>query len=834
MKCSNQNCGAELIASARFCAVCGQPVIANGSSSVEFQNFVYLLNEEQLRRVETRAIQPPYGSIGITLVDGFVSKVHYPSASQTEQGNVFGDFLRKAMEFGAGLVGQKKQEIKTYVMMDLRDLPIATYSHPLTIPGVQNAHLRFKFWVDATAGGEAASAKLGLFFQRCVGNNNSLTLDDLKRLAASQIERIIGMRDVATLAATGSELRSIADELERAIGISTTCDFVKGAHLERRTYEVSAVSAGASCPKCGNACQVSDKFCDNCGASIRAAGLVSAQSYLRSADGEDVTIKVSLLVSEAPGSSVSLPSEAEIREALFEQVSVLIATQSSTSLRQPATLDQLSNRLSKVFEEKWFGLIGEVVITDVRTVREDWFYKADSLLKEELRKVETNRQFLTLDEKDIDYGEAAFAIALRRSRQNDTQQLEMRQAALDAKRQTAGLDIGEHVLDSDTALKREAVDDETRKIRLDRELDREKIDDEASKVRLERERQHVAREDILHKENLARVRSNENDQLGHERIQERDQLEHQVSLEKRSLTHDIDVNETTAEAQSRARRRNVSDDLHENEQRLGGEALRREQQIRLDTKEGEELLRLKAEERTKLGHIEEDIQDRQEKRQIDKLQAMADLERRMAEQDHAQELAKSAQEYQNEASKREALRGLDPAQILAMQVAELARLAGGGQASTDVVKSLAESQAAAASAAAAAAGTNIKEEMYRQMLEAQRSSGEQVSQAYRESAQHSVAASERAMESMMQVSKIAAAQGTEGYKEAAKISQSVNEKSMDSMSKVATAAAGKKSAEEKVPKNDSSDTPCVNEQCNYTFKGKVGKFCPKCGAEQVE
>ena len=834
MKCSNQNCGAELIVSARFCAVCGQPVIANGRSSVEYQNFVYLLNEEQLRRVETRAIQPPYGSIGITLVDGVLSKVHYPSAAQPEQGNVFGDFLRKAMEFGAGLVGQKKQEIKTYVMMDLRDLPIATYSHTLTIPGVQNAHLRFKFWVDAAAGGEAASAKLGLFFQRCVGNRPLLRLEDLKRLAAAQIDSIIGTRDMSKLATAGSELRSIADELERATGISATCDFVKGARVERRTYEISAGGSGASCPKCGTACQVSDKFCEKCGGSLSAAGFVEAQNYLRSADGEDVTFKVSLLVSEALGSSVNLPSDAKIHQALFEQFRVLIATQSAPSLRQPATLDQLSARLSKVFEEEWFGLIGEVVITDVRTAREDWFFKADALLQDELRQIETNRQFLSVDEKHIDYGEAAFAIALRRSRQNDTQQLEMRHFALDAKRQSAGLDIEEHTLDSDTALKREAVDDETRKIRLDRELDREKIDDEASKLRLDRERERVAREDVLRKENIARARLHENDQLGHERSQERDQLEHQVSLEKRSLTHDIDLNESTAEAQSRARRRNVADDLHEDEQRLGGEVLRREQQIRLEIKEREELLRLTAEERAKLGHIEEDIQDRQEKRQTDKLQAMADQESRMAEQDYAQELAKSAQVYQHEASKRETLRGLAPAEILAFQVAELARLAGGGQFTTDVVKSFTESQAAAGAAAAAAAGTNIKEEMYRQMLEAQRLSSEQVSQAYRESAQNSASSSERAMESMMQVSKIAAAQGTEGYKEAAKISQSVNEKSMDSMSKVATAAAGKKAAEEKVTKNDNSDTPCVSEQCNYTFKGKVGKFCPKCGVEQLE
>jgi len=34
------------------------------------------------------------------------------------------------------------------------------------------------------------------------------------------------------------------------------------------------------------------------------------------------------------------------------------------ALREPATLDQLSERLADRMQEKWFGLIGEVVITD--------------------------------------------------------------------------------------------------------------------------------------------------------------------------------------------------------------------------------------------------------------------------------------------------------------------------------------------------------------------------------------------------------------------------------------------------------------------------------------
>ena len=49
---------------------------------------------------------------------------------------------------------------------------------------------------------------------------------------------------------------------------------------------------------------------------------------------------------------------------------------------------------------------------------------------------------------------------------------------------------------------------------------------------------------------------------------------------------------------------------------------------------------------------------------------------------------------------------------------------------------------------------------------------------------------------------------------------------MESMSKVATAKAGNK-LDTKSANDNSMD--CPNEDCDASFKGKVPKFCNKCG-----
>ncbi len=765
MKCANAQCGIELPAIAKFCVECGTPVAPNMQIPSDFQYFIYLLEDEQLRRAEAQSIQPPYGSIGITLADGVVNKIHYPQSSRAGQGNAFGDFLRAAMEFSSGLIGQKKQHVRTYVMMDLRHLPIVTHSHSLSLPGVLNASLRFKFWIDGSA--EATNQNLtmlGLFFQRFVRNRNAITLDEFRQFAIAQVEQLLQTRNLTDLTASSPELRSISEELSSATGISVDCDFVQGVTVERRQFEIAQDDSPIVCAKCGTSCAQLSKFCEHCGAGLDASDFANAKRYLKSADGQRLRARVSLLVSSSIGNSKPTPDDGQLRSVLLDQLAVVMAKHPLDDLRHAHILEEISAQLTKAAGDMWHGLVSEVAIIDIRSATEDWFFKVDALLEEELKKIDANKQFLALDERNLDLNEAAFAIALRRTRQDDTAQLALRQAQLEAKKSVVEFDIDEHKLDTQTSLRKESVDDE------------------ASKARLELEKDRVAREESFQREIIARARAQEKDQIGHE-----------ISLEKTALAHDLELGEIAADSQSRTRRRVIGDVSFEKEEEL----------------------RLQAASKEKLGHLDEDIQDRQHRRQVDKMQAMVAMEMEMAKQDHSLEL-----------SKRELMKGLDPAQMIAIQAAELTKLAGGGRESADVVKALAESQAAIA-------GVGIKDVMYQQLLEAQRTSTEQLNQTHREAAQAAAAANERMMDSMMQVSKTVTSQSSEGYKEAAKISQSVSEKSMESMSKVATAAAGKKNVDEKSSTNDDDKgIQCDNEGCNYVFKGKVGRFCPKCGQKQ--
>jgi hypothetical protein len=57
---------------------------------------------------------------------------------------------------------------------------------------------------------------------------------------------------------------------------------------------------------------------------------------------------------------------------------------------------------------------------------------------------------------------------------------------------------------------------------------------------------------------------------------------------------------------------------------------------------------------------------------------------------------------------------------------------------------------------------------------------------------------------------------------------------MDSMSKVATAVASRKlTKEESDASNGSTTTECKNHECDFIFDGKVKRFCPKCGTNQL-
>jgi hypothetical protein len=403
-----------------------------------------------------------------------------------------------------------------------------------------------------------------------------------------------------------------------------------------------------------------------------------------------------------------------------------------------------------------------------------------------LRKIDTQQRGLAVDERALDFNEAAFALAMRSAGQRDDQ----RRKELQLRSQTVEIEIDELTLEARTdqrkaGIKLDAEGDQYA-LEIRTGLRKEGIDHGAEGERLEREKEKFTRERAFQRDVTSENRADQVEQTKFDRADEFDQAQHEIKLEKTVAQHDIELADMTGEAQSRAKRRDIGDSSFETEEQI----------------------RLKAAERTQLGNIEEDLQDRQNQRQVDKMRAMAEMEANMAKQDHEFQLAKV-----------ETMKTMDAAQILAAQAAELVK-AGGNAAAADIVKSIAQSQADSA-------GSAIKDDLYKQLLQAKDDGAKLALEAQKTA----LDALLKSNEGIAKIAGAASSNAVEGYKEAAKVAQITNEKSMDSMSKVATAAAGRKPTKEET--EASTTTDCKNPECDHVFEGKVKKFCPKCGTNQL-
>jgi hypothetical protein len=631
--------------------------------------------------------------------------------------------------------------------------------------------------------------------QRCLGTRRGLSFNELKAVAVENITQLLANFNLASLASDPASAALIGADLERVTGISSLCYFAKGKLGQRKHMEVSKFQKPVQCTQCPASYTTFTKFCEECGNNLSNVDWTSGVSYLQAAGGEQLTLRLSMLLDASQeGVQVNI-DDAKVSEEVIKYLGPILRRYDVASLMKSVMLSQLSSELNTRLMRDWRGYVTEFSVVDLRTAEEEWFFKTDALVAEELRKVETDKKFLAVDDSKLDLAEMAFALVMRKVRQEDTEELSLRRQALEARSKLADVEVDEQALETHTELRKETIEDEAHKQRLAREKDK-----------MLRERD-VARE----------MTSGENqDKLT--------RLDHDITLDKKAAQHDIDLADMTGDAESRARRRGISDDSFVED----------------------EAIRLEAKKKEQLGNIQEDLDDRKEKRQIDKLRAMAELEASMTAQENAHELNKTKEENALARDKIDAMKSMDAVQMLAMQAAELAKAGGGGQASADMIKAIAESHSktaasqaeassgvkvAEAQAAAAAAAVAMQEKMYERMLNIQKESSDSAVEAHKSAAAVAQSTNEKSMESMMQVAKVSAAESNQGYKEAAKISQSVNEKSMDSMAKVATAAAGKKTT----GKDDSDNVKleCIHADCDAVFESKVPKFCHKCGKSQT-
>ncbi len=759
MKC--KACNHEYDDSGKFCPECGTPATVNESG-----DFIYLLSEDQIRRGTPDRVNPPYGSVAVAMVNGTVYKLfRQRSHSGFNKDNAFLDLFKEIKESMLGFFGQKEQKTQTYVMANLEGLPVVSIVRPISIPSFPDAQLRFELWVN-TGGGVDGKADLtdkqktniGTFIQRFLQDKTSVKLHDFKGFASQAIEQVLASVDLKTFASDQNKPFEVISVLERMAGISGRCTFSRGKIGQRHQIDVSKASKPVFCGECGEKYLSPVKFCGSCGHNMNDASLwVDNANYLLSAEGEQVTLRLSMMIDRSdPNLQVNFDDE-KASEFVLNILSSRFKSTPLAVMTRPDFLAEISLDLNAKLTKDWYGYITDFVVTDIRTAKEEWFFKTDALVAEALRSVEADARMLKVDDAKVDLAEAAFAITLRQVQQEDSaelrlrrQEIERRTNSLEVRSQEALLDLQEHQLEETTSLKKDRISDD---------IDAERADLERAKLLRDRETTKIVRED------------------------EMSDLSHDMQVDKEAAKHTIELNDMTLQAESRQRRQEISDEL-----------FRDEEEIRLEAKRKQEL-----------GHIEEDLEDRKNSRQIDKLKAMAELDASLAKQENEHELAK-----------RDLMKNLDAAQMLAMQAAELAKT-GGGASAADIVKAIAQSQADTA-------GAGIKDQMYREMLEIQRQASQTAIDAHKSAAEVVQSTNDKAMQHMADVSRVSASQATDGYKEAAKIAQTTNEKSMESMSKVATAAAGKKTT----AKDDDAASTYSCASCNKENPISA-KFCTGCG-----
>lgn len=764
---SCRHCGEVNPIEAKFCPNCGKtssepvastaspaPTVAPSSTSTDF---VYALTEESVRKGEPDRAQPPYGAVAVCMVDNSIYKIFGHEKYQgNNKNNEFKDLFGRLKENLLGLAGQKTQKVTNFILADLSNLPLVTHSAPVSVRGKPDASIQFEFWVSPE---ERESNLLGLFLQKFASGKKSLTLSEFKQIAIDHLNSIVSSFDFQIVAKSpemGAALaREVSAKLKQATGISSNSVFRFGKVGRREWLDVTKVQKSVHCDQCDAPFTQKIKFCGTCGNDMSdAAKWVNAVSYLQAKSGEQITVRLTMMVDTSdPNTQIKLDEKAS--EYVLNILAPRLRQMSIPELMTSSCLNEFSQLLNKQLTKEWLGYISDFAVTDIKTAEDEWFFKTDALVSEALREVEANKKFLAVDSAEIDFQELTFALELRKVRQGDSEALTLRRVALEARIKETELEVQESALETQTALRKE------------------NIEDDAEKQRLAREKEKMLRERDFQRESTKGAREDE--------IAD---VDHDISLEKKAASHDIDLADMTGEAQSRANRRGVSDDIFAKEEES----------------------RLKAKDK----HVEEDLADRQNSRQLDKLRAMAEMEANMSKQDGDLELAK-----------RDKLKGLSAAEMLAMQVAEMANKQDGANAAA-IVTAIAKSQSDAA-------GVGIKEEMYEKMLAMQEKANQATIDAHKFAAEIAQSTNEKSMQSMMEVAKVSASQSSEGFKEAAKIAQSTNEKSMESMSKVATATAGRKSGNEKEPSDSELKPTCSS--CGKKINSPY-KFCHECGHKQ--
>lgn len=798
-----------------YCMSCGsemegatwqsQPSIGaviDGVWERDLEEFIRRVDPEDMRTVlGSRVLRVPPGTAGIVLVDGVVERVLPPGQQTTVS-----LFERIANFF-------TRKDLRTaFYLVDVRPIPVPFTVHTRPTASGRSVQTQVLVSFGLERGDKRAMA---VFIAQVLGDRPAYGARDLFQLLRPEVTRLAGLtlerlaekgafryadaeaeirRDlsetlspryglavevsVAPLTTTASLSFHLGTGQAPTVRACTECAREIPASMRFCDHcgarQPTQLSPDRRCAKCDSSVPVENRFCDSCGEAYTAPPAMATPLF--TADGEQVEVDV---VVRVQGQHQDFSPDS-IAPALVGGVAAYLRDVSLANAGSRAAfaamVEAVRADVSTHLQSYGLALV-ELAVVDIRSKKGQWLLSARADMERARSEMLLGREWLAQRADEVDLAELTFAQILRQ-----------KQVESAARLRTLSLDMSvaqrERTLHADDAFAR----------------DREHVSDRARRQDMETERANLdvadAERDAARSIEVAdAARAVENSARAHERQRERQDMDHQMANERTVHAHDAALTRESMTLDSERARQAADDAAY---------AARSRQNVAFD-------------EHKRDSALSQAIADRDQQRQLDKLRAMAEIDKDMAAQEHAH-----AKEM------RESLRGLSETEMIAAQAAELSKSADGGTAWAQAVSGQAEAQAAdeRAQQAARHAG-EVKELMQTQASQMQDMMKDQLDRMQ--------SLTERVMDS-----------ATQGARDAA--NAQVYERSMDAMSRVAASRAAPApvavaptavatSAPASAPGTSADVAPDASagtQPCTSCFASlRAGaRFCGSCGTEQ--
>jgi hypothetical protein len=580
--------------------------VVDGAWTRAPEEFVRRVDAEETRTfLGNRVMRVPAGSAGVVVVDGVVERV-LPPGQQTAI-SLFG----RIANFFTG-----RSDRTALYLVDLRPLPIPFAVRTRLTSGGQmlETQVLVTFHVERND-----PAKLGAFLEGTVGARNSYGAVDLfqllrpevTQLATSVLERLSARGEVSWSEAEATIRREIAERIGGRWALDAD---VTVAPLSATTTIDLRVGAARlppvrACAKCKAEVPATMKFCDRCGTE-QPAPLVAD----RSCPSCDAPVGAAKAFCESCGKPVPKAGPGDV--ALLTSDGHSLELDVVVRVRGPAdALDraQLLSALAVAAASHARTLAFAGFVTPAS------FEALEAALRDKAAPIVASQGLEVISVSVVDVRSASGDWIL--------------QARADLNRARAESAVGREWLaqraDEVDLLGLTLVQDLARKRALlaDRQRQQEVLDAGASLDVAD------ARRESLRQQETSRA----------ERATARAEAAGDREDEISALDHSAQVAEKKRATEAQGRRQDVA---------LASEAAR-----------------ARADDAAYEARKRAEIADLEQNRQIAKLEAMAQIDRRMAEQEHAQTK-----------EMREMMKDLDERRIIALQAAELAKSEGGGAA----------------------------------------------------------------------------------------------------------------------------------------------------------